>query len=173
MTPEYVATIAEPMLVARCRFEACHQITHFKDIMHQIRFWLELCSTSRWRSLQHSSRPASWILRVLLLRREREGERRKGETRRRGTERKGRKKKWETEGEGRKRKKKRVGRTKTKKGIGRKGRRGHQFTNHDFGWRGEKRTAVEERGRKGEGKRGGEVKGGPQFAVLITPLFLG
>jgi len=38
--------------------------------MHQIRFWLGLCPRSCWGSLQHCSRPLSWIKGVLLFREE-------------------------------------------------------------------------------------------------------
>ena len=36
-------------------------MTDFKAKMHQIRSWLGLCPRPRWGSLQHSSRPLSWI----------------------------------------------------------------------------------------------------------------
>jgi len=36
-------------------------MSDIKAKMHQIRFRLGLCLRPRWRSLQHSPKPASWI----------------------------------------------------------------------------------------------------------------
>jgi len=67
----------------------CHQMSHFKAEMHQIRFRLGLCPRPRWGSSQCSpSRPPSWIKGILLLkggdgtgRKGREGEGRNGKGR--------------------------------------------------------------------------------------------
>ena len=38
-----------------------HQMSDFNAKMHQIRFRLGLCPRPRWKSLQRSPRPRSWI----------------------------------------------------------------------------------------------------------------
>jgi len=73
-------------------WNCCHQMSHFKAKMHQIRFRLRLRPRPGWGSLQRSPRPPSWILGVLLLR---EGKEENKKGRGRGREGEGRQRKGE------------------------------------------------------------------------------
>ena len=70
-------------------------MSDFKAKMHQNRFGLGLCPRPRWRNLQRSPRPPSWIKRGLLLRegdvgREGKGRKGRGDREGKGRERRGR-----------------------------------------------------------------------------------